>query len=121
MTNVYAVLVLSEIEYGFKVWMVNAKNEAVFGDGLADLLEEIGKRHSIVEAAKHLCMSYRYALHRIVLAEKRLNKPLVNRSRGGSKGGGFSEVTDFGKELIFKYRNAQTELNKLLKTLPKPT
>ena len=47
--------------YAIKLWMVNEKREAVFGDGLAELLEEIDKYHSILKAAEHLEMSYRYS------------------------------------------------------------
>ncbi len=95
--------------------MVNEKNEAVFGDGLARLLEEIDEHHSVLEASKHLGMSYRYALHRITLAEERLGESLVTRVRGGAKGGGSSEVTAFGKGLVQKYRNTQTQLGAALK------
>jgi molybdate transport system regulatory protein len=98
--------------------MINEKKEAVFGDGLAELLEEIGKTHSMLEAAQNLKMSYRYALHRITLAEKRIGELLVNRSHGGAKGGGFSEVTPLGKELVARYRKAQAELDAVLKRLP---
>ncbi len=103
--------------YAIKLWMVNEKKEAVFGDGLAELLVEIDKFHSMLEAAKYLQMSYRYALHRITLAEKRLGQPLVNRSRGGAKGGGSSEVTDFGRNLVTRYRNAQAELKVVLEKM----
>jgi molybdate transport repressor ModE-like protein len=98
--------------------MVNEKGESVFGDGLAELLEEIDKTHSMLEAAKNLKMSYRYALHRITLAEKRLGESLVKRSRGGAKGGGFSEVTPFGRELVARYGKARVELDRILKNLP---
>ncbi len=91
--------------------MVNEKNEAVFGDGLAQLLEEIDEHHSVLEAAKHLGMSYRYALHRITLAEERLGESLVTRVRGGAKGGGSSEVTAFGRKLVVQYRHMQTKLD----------
>jgi molybdate transport repressor ModE-like protein len=111
-------LTLDNLQYGIKLWIMNENKEAVFGDGLATLLEKIDKEHSIVEAAKLMKMSYRYALHRIVLAEKRTDQPLVKRHRGGTKGGGSSEVTAYGKELTLRYRNAQTELNKALKALP---
>ncbi len=98
--------------------MVNEKNEAVFGDGLAELIEEIDKYHSILAAAENMHMSYRYALHRITLAEERLGQLLVTRVRGGAKGGGSSEVTDFGRNLVKRYRNAQAELDKILKKMP---
>jgi molybdate transport system regulatory protein len=101
-----------------KLWMVNEKGEAVFGNGIAELLEEIDIHHSILEAAKHLGMSYRYALHRLTLAEHRLGEPLVTRVRGGAKGGGSSQVTDFGRDLVKRYRDAQVDLDHKLKKMP---
>lgn len=98
--------------------MVNDKGEAVFGNGLAELLETIDKHHSLLEAAENLDMSYRYALHRISLAEKRLGETLVTRVRGGAKGGGSSEVTDFGRDLVRRYRSAQVKMGRFLKELP---
>jgi len=98
--------------------MVNEKGESVFGDGLAELLETIEKYHSLLEASQHLEMSYRYALHRITLAENRLGQLLVTRVRGGPKGGGSSEITPFGKDLAARYRKAQTQLDRILKELP---
>jgi len=112
------VIPLRDLGYAVKLWMVNEDDEAVFGDGLAELLEEIDKTRSMLEATQNLRMSYRYALHRITLAEKRLGQLLVKRSRGGAKGGGFSEVTPYGKELTSRYRKAQAELDKILKNLP---
>jgi molybdate transport system regulatory protein len=97
--------------------MVNDKKESVFGDGLAELLEEISEHHSILEAAQHLSMSYRYALHRITLAEDRLGQLLVTRTRGGAKGGGSSEVTDFGKDLVVRFRKAQKKLDGVVEEL----
>ncbi len=109
---------MQALKYDIKLWMINQKGEAVFGDGLAELLEEIEKTHSMLESAKNLKMSYRYALHRITLAEKRLGEPLVSRSHGGAKGGGSSEVTPLGRELVARYRKAQAELDRVLKGLP---
>jgi molybdate transport system regulatory protein len=109
---------MSALRYETKLWMVNQKGEAVFGNGLAELIEEIDTHHSILEAAQHLHMSYRYALHRLTLAEERLGEPLVKRVRGGAKGGGSSEVTDFGKGLVKRYRAAQLSLGELLEKMP---
>jgi len=106
------------LRFETKLWMVNEKDEAVFGNGIAELLEEIDNHHSILEAANHLKMSYRYALHRLTLAEERLGEPLVTRVRGGAKGGGSSQVTDFGKDLVKRYRNAQSELDGILEKMP---
>lgn len=107
---------MQKLGYEIKLWIINDKREAVFGDGLAELLEEIDRHNSIFEAAEFLDMSYRYALHRITLAEKRLGEKLVHRVHGGAKGGS-SHITDFGKDLIARYRKAQSELNKSLENL----
>jgi molybdate transport system regulatory protein len=109
---------MHNLRYETKLWMVNKKGEAVFGSGLAELLEEIDAHHSVLEAVKHLGMSYRYALHRLTTAEERLGQPLVKRQRGGAKGGGSSEVTSFGKDMVLRYREAQAKLMEVLKTLP---
>jgi molybdate transport system regulatory protein len=97
--------------------MVNGKGEPVFGDGVAEIIESIDQFHSIVEAAKYLNMSYRYALHRITLAEKRLGEPLIMRVRGGARGGGFSEVTLYGRDLAKQYRKVQVELKVFLEKM----
>jgi molybdate transport system regulatory protein len=109
---------LRTLSYANKLWMVNEKGEAVFGEGLAELLEEIDKRHSLLETAEYLGMSYRYALHRLTLAEERLGESLVKRVRGGTKGGGSSEVTDFGRDLVKRYRNAQATLRRVSEKMP---
>jgi molybdate transport system regulatory protein len=109
---------MNTLSYELKLWIVNENKEAVFGSGLAKLLETIEEYHSMLKAAEKLGMSYRYALHRITLAEKRLGNSLVTRVRGGAKGGGSSEVTDFGRQLVKRYRNAQAELGKVLENLP---
>ena len=109
---------MSTLRFETKLWMINEKGEAVFGNGIAELLEEIDNHHSILEASNHLEMSYRYALHRLTLAEERLGEMLVKRVRGGAKGGGSSEVTDFGRSLVKRYRNAQVELDMVLEKIP---
>jgi len=99
-----------------KLWLVNEKGEAVFGDGIATLLEAVEKYKSVSAASEHLGMSYRYALHRISLAEKRVGRELVRRRRGGAAGG-LSELTVDGKELLVKYRKTEKEIERFLRKL----
>lgn len=98
-----------------KLWLVNENNEAVLGEGLARLLEAIERYGSIHKASSSLNMSYRYALHRISLAEKRLGFKIVKRSRGGVLGGS-SELTDEGKALLMKYEKVEKEVTEFLKS-----
>jgi len=108
---------MAQLRYAIKLWMINDKGEAVFGDGLAELLETIDRYHSLLEAARNLGMSYRYALHRLTLAEGRLGQLLVTRVRGGARGGGSSEVTEVGKDLVLRYRKTQLQLDDILKKI----
>ena len=48
---------LRALSYAIKLWMVNEAGESVFGNGLAELLEEIDKTHSMLEASQNLKMS----------------------------------------------------------------
>ncbi|MEM2103774.1 MAG: LysR family transcriptional regulator [Candidatus Bathyarchaeia archaeon] len=98
-----------------KLWFINESNEAIFGEGLAKLLEAVEKHGSILEASSNLNMSYRYALHRISLAEKRLGFKLIKRYRGGIAGGS-SELTTEGKTLLTEYEKMENEMHRFLKT-----
>jgi molybdate transport system regulatory protein len=98
-----------------KLWFANENNEAVLGEGLVNLLDAIEKYGSILVASKNLEMSYRYALHRISLAEKRLGFKLVKRHRGGVAGGS-SELTVEGKKLLVSYGKMEKSIEKFLKT-----
>jgi molybdate transport system regulatory protein len=98
-----------------KLWFENEDGESVFGDGLITLLEAVEKYRSISTASKNLDMSYRYALHRVSLAERRLRCVLIRRSRGGVAGGS-SELTANGKKLVVKYRKTEREIKKFLRS-----
>lgn len=97
-----------------KLWLVDKKGEPVFGEGLALLLEAVDKYGSLSSASDHLGMSYRYALHRVSLAEKRLGFNIVKRSRGGVFGGR-SELTPEGRELLSRFKEMELQLEKFLK------
>jgi molybdate transport system regulatory protein len=98
----------------FKLWFVDEEGEYVFGLGTMGLLDEIDKLGSISAAARKLGMSYRYALERITIVEKRLNRQLVDRTRGGKEGGG-AKLTALGYELLADYRGMEGSLNQLTK------
>ena len=59
-------------------------------------------------------MSYRYALERITIVEKRLGRSLVERTRGGKDGGG-AKLTALGYELLGDYRGMEGSLSQLTK------
>lgn len=79
-----------------------------FGDGLAQLLQEIGKRGSINRAAAALKMSYREAWGRIKKAEDRLGIALLIKQIGGDEGGG-AQLTPGAQELLRRYGEFRDE------------
>ncbi|MGZ4901747.1 MAG: winged helix-turn-helix domain-containing protein [Halobacteriota archaeon] len=96
----------------FKLWFVDDEEEYVFGLGVMRLLAEIDRLGSISAATRELHMSYRYALERITIVEKRLDRPLVERARGGREGGG-AHLTAFGRKLLTEYQSIEDSLKRL--------
>jgi molybdate transport system regulatory protein len=99
-----------------RLWFENPKGEAFFGEGIANLLQAIDRNKSITLACKDINMSYRYALHRISLSEKRSGIALVRRFRGGSPKGG-AELTDECRLLLQRYSEAKRLLQNFAKSM----
>jgi molybdate transport system regulatory protein len=99
-----------------RLWFENSNGEAFFGEGIAVLLEAIDTHKSVSIACKDIGMSYRYALHRISIAEKRSGIPLVKRFRGGVPRGG-AELTEQSRFLLERYLQAKRILQDLAKSM----
>jgi molybdate transport system regulatory protein len=84
-----------------KVWL--DFNGRAFGDGPARLLDGVRQSGSLRKAAVELGMSYNKAWRIIHAAEQRLGFPLLDRSVGGSSGGG-SQLTPQAEDLVKRYR-----------------
>ncbi len=95
-----------------KVWL-ECDGEAVFGDGKLQWLELIEQTGSLKAAAGEIGMSYRGLWGRLRQMEQRLGIKLVTRKAGG-KGGGGSQLTPAGCELMRRYRRFRKGLDKLL-------
>jgi len=97
----------------FKLWFVGEDEEYVFGLGTMRLLAEIERLGSISAAARELGMSYRYALERITVVEKRLGRQLLIGREAVKRGG--AKLTALGQELLADYRGMEGSLNQLTK------
>ncbi len=104
--------ILRKLKVKSKVW-VELDGQPVFGDGKARLLQALAETGSIRGAAERLGMSYRAAWGRLREMERRLGRPVVTRRAGGLGGGG-SELTDFGKELLRRYLEFRQGLNEVV-------
>jgi len=96
-----------------KIWLEDGSGRQIVGGGLASLLEKIDEKGSVSSATRELGMSYRYALHRITVAEERLGIVLVSRRRGGRRGG-WSSLTEEGRRYLEEYRRLEGRILRIL-------
>lgn len=78
---------------------------AWMGPGKADLLEGIQRTGSIAAAGREMGMSYKRAWQLVETMNGMFRDPLVERTRGGAKGGG-ATVTQAGERVLAAYREA---------------
>jgi molybdate transport system regulatory protein len=83
------------------------------GPGKVALLEAIGEHGSISAAARSLGMSYRRAWLLVDAMNRAFRKPLVTTATGGARGGG-AQLTDFGREVLRRYRAMEEKAGKAL-------
>ena len=104
-----------KIEPNFKVWLSTLDSKNSFGDGKWRLLKEIDTAGSLQSACKNLEISYRKAWGDLKKAERCLNLALVERKRGGSRGGK-TELTRQGKEWLKAYEKFHKQIEKTTQT-----
>ncbi len=78
------------------------------GPGKADLLQAIVETGSISAAARRMEMSYRRAWLLVDTMNQCFKAPVVATLTGGKSGGG-TAVTDFGREVLKRYREMETK------------
>lgn len=83
---------------------------SAIGPGKADLLEAIERNGSISGAARRMGMSYKRAWDLVNTMNKSFHEPLVATATGGSNGGG-AQVTEFGYDVLRRYREIETKAN----------
>lgn len=83
------------------------------GPGKVALLEEIGRHGSISAAARAMEMSYRRAWLLVESMNNSFTQPLVATATGGKRGGG-AELTDFGREVLRRYRDMEQKAHRAI-------
>jgi len=82
--------------------------EIVVGPGKVALLEAIAETGSISAAARTLGMSYRRAWLLLDTMNRCLRAPVVEATAGG-RGGGGARVTEFGAEVLDRYKRLEAK------------
>jgi molybdate transport system regulatory protein len=85
---------------------------ARIGPGKAALLESVRATGSISAAARSTGMDYKRAWLLIDSLNRAFLTPVVERTTGGSGGGG-AVLTAFGQELLTRYRRLENEASKI--------
>lgn len=89
------------------------------GPGKIALLERMRDCGSLSQAARELDMSYRRAWQLLDSLNTSFTRPVIVTSVGG-KGGGGSEITQLGLEIIETYRTLEDEITALARRRFKP-
>jgi molybdate transport system regulatory protein len=92
---------------GLTLRVMGAGSPAI-GPGKAALVEQIGKSGSISSAARAMGMSYRRAWQLVEALNESFAEPVVVTAIGGKRGGG-AKVTDFGLELVRRFRAMESK------------
>jgi len=100
------------LEFSGQFWL-NRKGCGYLGAGRVELLEHIDECGSIARAAKRMGMSYKTAWDAVEAMNNLADRPLVVRATGG-KGGGGTQLTDYGKQVIAGYRLMEAEHRRFL-------
>lgn len=98
----------------YKMWL-DYRGRA-FGDGPARLLSGVEQCGSLRKAAQELGMSYNKAWRILHAAEERLGFALLDRSVGGSLGGG-SILTPEARDLVTRYQALAAEATEVLEVV----
>jgi len=102
------------MKLAYKLWLDHRGR--AFGDGPARLLDGVEEAGSLRKAAAELGMSYNKAWRILHAAEERLGFALLDRSVGGSLGGG-SHLTPQAQDLMKRYRALMADATRALDTV----
>ncbi|MFZ5556923.1 MAG: winged helix-turn-helix domain-containing protein [Pseudomonadota bacterium] len=80
--------------------------DVAIGPGKADLLEGVKASGSIAAAGRRMGMSYKRAWYHVSAMNACFDRPLVEASRGGPRGGG-AQLTPFGEEVLARFRRME--------------
>ena len=91
---------------------VDFANDRSIGLGKIELLEGIARSGSLSQAARDLGMSYRRAWLLVEDIKLTFDQSVVVSSTGGLNGGG-AALTDFGSQLVARYRKLESDMQLL--------
>jgi molybdate transport repressor ModE-like protein len=105
---------LSEVHPVFRLQLM--KEKVFYGPGAQQLLQLVVETGSLLDACRHMGISYTKGRKIISNMEQQLGYPIIESQQGG-KTGGVSFVTEAGRKLMHRYTLFHTEANQCLSAL----
>ncbi|MBK5941758.1 TOBE domain-containing protein [Halochromatium roseum] len=105
----------TSVNVGGELWL-SVGEVAFLGEARIGLLEQIGERGSITQAAKAAGISYKAAWDAVDAMNNLAPTPVVATATGG-RGGGGARLTDEGRRLIAAYRTLSAEYQRFLESV----
>ncbi len=104
----------SKLSFRIKLWL-EFEDQSILGKGWANLLKNIDRNKdcSLTQAAKECNYSYKYAWNILKRIEKRTGMAVVITGKGGSGGGGWVKLNEWGSYILQKYNDYSKELNNI--------
>lgn len=99
-----------------KFWL-EYEGAPLVGPGRAELLEAIINKGSLVHAANNRNISFRAAWDRVKKIERRLHIKITRSKKGGEGGGGTTQLTEAGKQILHKYKQLEAHMGEILTEL----
>lgn len=99
---------------------ITAGDASVGGHGRIALLRSVAEHGSITQAAKAFGMSYKAAWTAINTMNELSGSPLVERAIGG-RGGGSTQLTERGRQLVERYEKIDAVHQRFLRLLDRET
>lgn len=117
--NLVKILSENNLSVRSKVWL-ELNGKPFFGEGRYTILKSIDRYGSISRVSDETGVSYRRIRGVIYLMEKTIGLKLVNRTRGGSVGGG-ATITETARELMSLFEKQENGVREYVDELYKQT
>lgn len=117
---------IGDIRLNYKIWISDANDKGILGDGKWQILKKIQEKGSLKAACDDLGYTYRRTWGDLRTIERFFGFPLLEKHRGGTEGGSTS-LTQEGQRLVDAFNKfhasvdatIQAGFNEFLKNLQK--
>jgi len=104
---------IHDIHLHYKIWMSDALDQGLLGDGKWKILKLIEQKGSLKAACDELGWTYRRTWGNLKKIEEFFGFPLLNKHRGGTERGSM-DLTEEGKRLVRAFDQFHATVDKTI-------